>query len=121
MLNGSQIDLTNFPIPIQTNISGVTVTGIAPLNLGTFNVPPPGDTTVQQASDLPLALSGPIIPQAVVTVTHNVSTTDPEKGSLLVAGLPEFLGFRQFTTSSNAEVEHTESSNDVNDSEDERT
>lgn len=116
-LNGGQIDLSNFPVPIQTNISGITVTGVAPLNLGTFSIPPPGDTTVQQASDLPLNV--PIIPNAVVSVTHNVSTTDPEKGSLFVSGLPDILGLRHSATEASNSEQTQQNVNDVNTSDEE--
>lgn len=87
------------PLPVQTNISGHEVTGFVPANLGSFVVPPPGNTTIENASDLPLNL--PIFPNAVVSVTHNISTTDPEKASLLVSGLPEIVGLKDpFTTPS---------------------
>lgn len=88
--NGSSIDLSNIPLPIQTNISGVTITGFAPANLGSLVVPPPGESTVEPASDLPLTL--PILPNAVVSVSHNISTTNPEKEAHLLSEIPGVLG-----------------------------
>lgn len=35
--NGSRIDLGNIPLPIQTNVSGQVLTGIAPVNIGAFS------------------------------------------------------------------------------------
>jgi len=37
--NGSHIDLGNIPLPIQTNVSGQVLTGIAPVNIGAFSSP----------------------------------------------------------------------------------
>ncbi|XP_067646953.1 uncharacterized protein [Eurosta solidaginis] len=37
--NQSHIDLGNVPLPIQTNISGQILTGIAPVNIGAFSSP----------------------------------------------------------------------------------
>lgn len=88
--NGSSIDLSNIPLPIQTNISGVTITGLAPANLGSFVVPPPGESTVEPASNLPLAV--PVLPSAVVNVSHNISTTNPQKGAHLISEIPSVLG-----------------------------
>lgn len=95
--NGSSIDLSNIPLPIQTNISGVTITGFAPANLGSLVVPPPGESTVEPASDLPLTI--PILPNAVVSVSHNISTTNPEKEAHLISEIPRVLGLNsQFST-----------------------
>ncbi|EDV50325.1 uncharacterized protein LOC6546156 [Drosophila erecta] len=37
--NKSHIDLGNIPLPIQTNVTGQVLTGIAPVNLGAFSSP----------------------------------------------------------------------------------
>lgn len=37
--NQSHINLGNVPLPIQTNISGQVLTGIAPVNIGAFSNP----------------------------------------------------------------------------------
>lgn len=37
--NESHIDLGNIPLPIQTNVSGQVLTGIAPINIGAFSSP----------------------------------------------------------------------------------
>ncbi|XP_037945065.1 uncharacterized protein LOC119683270 [Teleopsis dalmanni] len=37
--NKSHIDLGNIPLPIQTNVSGQVLTGIAPVNIGAFSSP----------------------------------------------------------------------------------
>ncbi|XP_050333606.1 uncharacterized protein LOC126761469 [Bactrocera neohumeralis] len=37
--NQSHINLGNVPLPIQTNISGQVLTGIAPVNIGAFSSP----------------------------------------------------------------------------------
>ncbi|ALC43352.1 CG14949 [Drosophila busckii] len=37
--NQSHIDLGNIPLPIQTNVSGQVLTGIAPINIGAFSSP----------------------------------------------------------------------------------
>lgn len=37
--NDSHIDLGNIPLPIQTNVSGQILTGIAPINIGAFSNP----------------------------------------------------------------------------------
>lgn len=37
--NQSHINLGNVPLPIQTNISGHVLTGIAPVNIGAFSSP----------------------------------------------------------------------------------
>lgn len=56
--NESHIDLGNIPLPIQTNISGQVLTGIAPVNIGAFS----------SASELlqTLPLTG-----SIVNITHS--------------------------------------------------
>ncbi|XP_044732794.1 uncharacterized protein LOC123295484 [Chrysoperla carnea] len=72
--NGSVIDLSNIPTPIQTNISGKAITGIAPINFGTFAAPANNQSNaslvvLQNNNTVPIA-----IPNAVISVTSNFST-----------------------------------------------
>lgn len=77
--NGSAIDLTNIPLPIQTNVSGVSVTGLLPAsNLAAILLP---------SSD-----GLPVLPKKQVTVTQNISTNNPDKGSSIISNLPKLLG-----------------------------
>lgn len=80
----SDIDLSNLPIPIQTNVSGVTVTGLIPgSDLAAILMPPNPDND---------SLPHIVLPTKQVTVTHNISTSNPEKGSEIIASLPSILG-----------------------------
>lgn len=56
--NGSHFDLGNIPLPVQTNVSGQVLTGIAPIELG----------SIQNATDIlsTLPLTGTII-----NITHS--------------------------------------------------
>ncbi|XP_054732952.1 uncharacterized protein LOC129240906 [Anastrepha obliqua] len=56
--NQSHINLGNVPLPIQTNISGQVLTGIAPVNIGAFSNP----TEILQT----LPLTG-----TIVNITHS--------------------------------------------------
>lgn len=56
--NHSHIDLGNIPLPIQTNVSGQVLTGIAPVNIGAFSSP------YELLSTLPLTGS-------IVNITHS--------------------------------------------------
>ena len=85
--NGTHIDLSNIPLPVQTNVSGVEVTGLAPTNLGFLAVPPSGETSLRNGSDVPISV--PVIPNAVVAIRRNVSTTNPEKSEKLLDSLPD--------------------------------
>ncbi|KYB28210.1 Uncharacterized protein F13E9.13, mitochondrial-like Protein [Tribolium castaneum] len=76
--NGT-IDLSNIPLPIQTNVSGVSVTGLLPAaNLAAILVPPSDGL--------------PVLPKKQVTVTQNISTNNPDKGSEIISNLPKLLG-----------------------------
>ncbi|XP_018567714.1 uncharacterized protein LOC108908239 [Anoplophora glabripennis] len=83
--NGSIIDLSNIPIPVQTNISGVSVTGILPANLGQINLNENGTATIN-------GTSFPILPNQQIKVTHNISTINKDKSSSILSGLPKILG-----------------------------
>uniref|UniRef100_A0A1L8EDK7 Putative secreted protein n=1 Tax=Haematobia irritans TaxID=7368 RepID=A0A1L8EDK7_HAEIR len=56
--NNSFIDLGNIPLPIQTNVSGQVLTGIAPYNVGAFSSPS------ELLQSLPLTGS-------IVNITHS--------------------------------------------------
>lgn len=85
--NNSLLDLSNIPVPVQTNISGVTITGVAPANFGTINLLPDGTPTLN-ASALPL------FPNKQVTVTHNFTTIDKSQSALLLDSLSDLLGLK---------------------------
>lgn len=56
--NQSHIDLGNIPLPIQTNVTGQVLTGIAPVNIGAFSSPQ------ELLATLPLTGS-------IVNITHS--------------------------------------------------
>lgn len=56
--NSSHIDLGNIPLPIQTNVSGQVLTGIAPVNIGAFS------NTNELLNTLPLT-------GTIVNLTHS--------------------------------------------------
>ncbi|XP_055372713.1 uncharacterized protein LOC129606414 [Condylostylus longicornis] len=83
--NDSHIDFGNIPLPVQTNISGQVLTGIAPINIGAISNP----------SDLlsTLPLTG-----TIVNITHsdtaffklstqNMTSNPNDLGSSLTDGL----------------------------------
>ncbi|CAH0547215.1 unnamed protein product [Brassicogethes aeneus] len=88
--NGSFIDLSKIPVPIQTNISGVSVTGVLPVDLGSIFLP-------QNGSAPELSSNFPILPNKQIKVTQNISTDNPEKGSQIVSNLPQLLGLTNET------------------------
>lgn len=80
----SELDLSNLPIPIQTNVSGVAVTGLIPgSDLAAILMPPNPDNN---------SLPHIVLPTKQVTVTHNISTSNPDKGSEIISKLPSILG-----------------------------
>ncbi|XP_017773274.1 PREDICTED: uncharacterized protein LOC108560303 [Nicrophorus vespilloides] len=90
--NGSTIDLSNIPVPIQANISGISITGIAPVNFGTFDLK--GD----DKNLLVAPLNGSaILPNAVISVTQNVSTVDSEKGEEILKQISPLLNLQNGT------------------------
>ncbi|GLV33986.1 uncharacterized protein CBL_11131 [Carabus blaptoides fortunei] len=100
--NGSMIDLSNIPVPLQTNVSGQVVTGLAPVNLGSLQLP----TSQAWSQEAPIYspandnLTAYALPSAIVSVTTNVSTTNPNTSSSILQGLPPLLGLPQtFNTS----------------------
>ena len=56
--NKSFIDLGNIPLPVQTNITGQVLTGIAPVNIGAFSNP------AELLQSLPLT-------GTIVNITHS--------------------------------------------------
>ena len=89
--NGSVIDLSKIPVPIQTNVSGVTITGLLPgADLASILLPP---------GDKPVA----VLPKKQITVTQNVSTTDPDRGSEIITNLPKILGLTKKNSSETSE------------------
>ncbi|KAJ8919860.1 hypothetical protein NQ315_006389 [Exocentrus adspersus] len=92
--NGSLIDLSNIPVPIQTNISGITVTGILPADLGSINLDENGTATINGSSF-------PVFPNKQFKITHNISTVDKDKSNAFLTSLPKILGLEDVFTSSN--------------------
>lgn len=89
--NGSHFDLGKIPLPVQTNVTGQILTGIAPIDLG----------TIQNASDIlsTLPLTGTIInithsDTSFITLSHRPSLT--ENGTILnpedIARIPGLNG-----------------------------
>lgn len=87
--NKSHIDLGNIPLPIQTNVTGQVLTGIAPVNIGAFSSP------AELLESLPLTGS-------IVNITHSdtafyqltrSSTNEDEKPKIIndddLASLPQ--------------------------------
>lgn len=89
--NGSHFDLGQIPVPVQTNVTGQVLTGIAPIDLG----------TIQNASDIlsTLPLTGTIInithsDTSFINLSHRPSIT--ENGTILspedIAKIPGLNG-----------------------------
>nr|XP_022915798.1 uncharacterized protein LOC111425785 [Onthophagus taurus] len=87
--NGTTIDLSNIPVPIQTNISGVEITGLAPANFGTIQLSEDGKPAILKP-EFPLQV--PLLPNAVISVKHNISTSNVDKETALLGNLPNLLG-----------------------------
>lgn len=83
--NGSDIDLSNIPAPFQTNIHGVTVTGVAPANFGSIKLLPDGTPTLNGSTF-------PIIPDKQVKISHNVTNINQHQSALLLDNLAQLLG-----------------------------
>lgn len=93
--NGSHFDLGNIPLPVQTNVSGQVLTGIAPISLG----------AIQNGSDIlsTLPLTGTIInithsDTSLINLSHRPSMN--ENGTLLhpedIAKIPGINGTNTF-------------------------
>jgi len=85
--NSSVIDLSKIPAPVQTNVSGEIITGIAPANFGTI---PLKDNGIKTAGYLPL--KAPIFPNILITQTRNASSSDPAEEKEILHDLPTELG-----------------------------
>nr|XP_023028252.1 uncharacterized protein LOC111516314 [Leptinotarsa decemlineata] len=106
--NGTLIDLSSIPIPIQTNISGVSITGIIPANFGSINLLEDGTPTLNGSHF-------PLLPNKQVKVSHNISTADRESSSSILSGLSDILGLKDLanigqTNKTNHSEEKKESS-----------
>lgn len=89
--NGSHFDLGQIPLPVQTNITGQVLTGIAPFDIG----------TIQNATDVlsTLPLTGTIInithsDTSFISLSHRPTIT--ENGTILnsddIAKIPGING-----------------------------
>lgn len=89
--NGSYFDLGQIPVPVQTNVTGQVLTGIAPIDLG----------TIQNPTDIlsTLPLTGTIInithsDTSFINLSHRPSIT--ENGTILnpedIAKIPGLNG-----------------------------
>lgn len=89
--NGSHFDLGEIPLPVQTNVTGQVLTGIAPIDLG----------SIQNASDIlsTLQLTGTIVnithsDTSFINLSHRPSIT--ENGTILnpadIAKIPGLNG-----------------------------
>lgn len=85
--NESFIDLSNIPVPFQTNVSGVTLTGVAPADFGAIKLQEDGTPTLNGSSV-------PILPHKQVKVTHNVTTINENDSALLLDNLSNILGLK---------------------------
>lgn len=72
-------------MPFQTNVSGVTLTGVAPADFGVIRLQEDGTPTLNGSAV-------PVIPHKQVRVTHNVTTVNQEDSALLLDNLSNILG-----------------------------
>ncbi|XP_050311845.1 uncharacterized protein LOC126747333 [Anthonomus grandis grandis] len=84
--NGSFVDLSNIPFPVEANVSGVALTGILPSNFGNLVFPNNGSVASLEQSALP------VFPDKQVKVTKNISTNDKQKGVNILSGINDILG-----------------------------
>lgn len=112
--NGSHFDLGNIPLPVQTNVSGQVLTGIAPISLG----------SIQNASDIlsTLPLTGTIInithsDTSLITLSHRPSIS--ENGTILhqedIAKIPGINGTTTFFLENTDQGGDSEEPEDVSD------
>lgn len=109
--NGSHFDLGEIPLPVQTNISGQVLTGIAPIHIG----------SIQNASDIlsTLPLTGTIInithsDTSFINLSHRPSIT--ENGTILnindIAKIPGLNGTNAFLIDNTPKEYEDSSEND---------
>ncbi|XP_066151372.1 uncharacterized protein [Euwallacea fornicatus] len=90
--NGTFVDLSKIPIPVETNVSGVALTGILTSNLGSLLFPENDTEASLNRSQLLL------FPDKQVRVTKNISTVDKEQSANLLSGLTQVLGLSKLVT-----------------------
>ncbi|XP_057663776.1 uncharacterized protein LOC130898459 [Diorhabda carinulata] len=83
--NDTFIDLSNIPVPYQTNVNGVSVTGFIPANFGNLAKNKNGTVTVEGSNF-------PLLPDKQVKVIHNVSTSNKNESEYVLSGLSDILG-----------------------------
>ncbi|XP_048519238.1 uncharacterized protein LOC125503237 [Dendroctonus ponderosae] len=93
--NGTFIDLSNIPVPVETNVSGVALTGILPSNLGNLVFSPNGSGVSLNGSSFPL------FPDKQVRVTKNISTVDKHQSANILSGISDVLGLSKLVSSRN--------------------
>lgn len=102
--NGSHFDLGQIPLPVQTNITGQVLTGIAPIEIG----------AIQNATDVLsiLPLTGTIInithsDTSFIKLSHRPSIT--ENGTILnaddIAKIPGISGSNAIFIDASADTE----------------
>ncbi|KRT82287.1 hypothetical protein AMK59_3570 [Oryctes borbonicus] len=101
--NGSAFDLSNIPIPIQTNISGISVTGIAPVNLGTIKLPKNDKEAATLNTNFPLKV--PLLPNALISVKRNITTSDELREIELLEKFPEIFDINDTVTGTPLEIQ----------------
>lgn len=110
--NGSHFDLGNIPLPVQTNVSGQILTGIAPIALG----------SIQNASDIlsTLPLTGTIInithsDTSLINLSHRPAMN--ENGTILhpedIAKIPGINGTHTFFLDNTDQGEESEDTEDA--------
>jgi hypothetical protein len=82
--NGSTIELDNIPVPIRANVSGLSISGVVPVDFG--------DVTIDTSNPNGTQLVAPLLPNAIVSISHNVTTINQDSAQGILDNLPEFLG-----------------------------
>jgi len=90
--NGTFVDLSRIPIPVEANVSGVALTGILPVNFGSIFFPENGTAASLNESNIP------IFPDKQVKVTKNISTVDREESANILSGISDVLGLSNLVT-----------------------
>jgi len=82
--NGSTIELDNIPVPIRANVSGLSISRVVPVDFG--------DVTIDTSNPNGTQLVAPLLPNAIVSISHNVTTINQDSAQGILDKLPEFLG-----------------------------
>lgn len=101
--NGTFVDLSNIPVPVETNVSGVALTGIVSSNLGGLIFPENGSDSDVNRSNLLL------FPNKQVKVTKNISTVGKEENADILSGLSDVLGLSSLVSHDSQENDTSES------------